>query len=671
MFSSVLKVKYDRLDTAFNQVYHSQTSQRVDAYSTFSQDFQHQGAILVQEMVEAQYSGVMFTKHPANPNNLLIEVVSGLGEGLVSGEITPESYDYGRITNQLLNQKIFPPIDLTPLIILGKQIEQKFGKPQDIEWSYVNGQFWILQSRDITASIDFDYFCEDESLSSNYLEQEKHRLLNFFVDAQPDDIVLMQNELSELLPRPTPFSLSLMSALWESGGSTDLACQNLGLAYDVDEDNSSPLLTTVFGTLYINRVEEKRHRHLDLNFFTTFNLIKKIDRLEEEYYQSFLPYFQQQVRLQEIVDFSRLNNRELLKLYQDWRSNFIEQTYVQAQMINIAAEFSLQLAQRELKQRSLNPAIYLSQISPTVVNKAMSVLSQIQAKNVSVDSFLDIFGHRAPYDFELAQPRYNESPKLVQKLVANASMAYATTNQNLIPELPSSKLLQVTIDRAKKFQTLKEEAKHQSLRELTSLRYLLLEIGQRYGLKEDIFYLTNKEILQLPERDFSEQVKKYKTQYEQNIKLSEKLNLPTQLTLAQLEALSLVQDNYFAHQIDHQKMLQGILVAGKAPIQGRVQIITDDRDIDKFVAGNILVTRFTHPTWTPLFPKAKGVITELGGWLSHAAIIAREFNIPTIVAVQGVLNQLSTGDRVQINSDGTIEKVSQKVSSQPKNYLRH
>ena len=56
--------------------------------------------------------------------------------------------------------------------------------------------------------------------------------------------------------------------------------------------------------------------------------------------------------------------------------------------------------------------------------------------------------------------------------------------------------------------------------------------------------------------------------------------------------------------------------------------------------GEILVARMTDPTWYPLFAQAGGIITEVGGWLSHAAIVAREYDLPAIVGVNGVCQRL-------------------------------
>ena len=271
-----------------------------------------------------------------------------------------------------------------------------------------------------------------------------------------------------------------------------------------------------------------------------------------------------------------------------------------------------------------------------------------------MNEFLKVFGHRALYDFELSQPRYAENPQLVKQLVANASSQIEHPSHEL-PSLPLSPVLQVTVERARRFQLLKEEVKHQCLKELALLRYLLLELGKRYNLGSDIFYLFEDEICYLEVLDFQQLIPHRKWEYEQKIKLSEQLNLPAQLTLKDLDALTLDGHN---NHISGDGSLTGNLVAGNAPIEGVVQIILNDQDIDQFEQGNILVTRFTHPGWIPIFPQAKGIITELGGWLSHAAIVAREFNIPTIVGVPGAMSQLQTGDRIRMNTDGSIEKVT-------------
>ena len=72
----------------------------------------------------------------------------------------------------------------------------------------------------------------------------------------PDEIAFVKNELSEMLPRPTPLSLSLLESLWASGGSVDLACRSLRLSYKVEDDSPS-YVTSILGRLYLNKTEEQ------------------------------------------------------------------------------------------------------------------------------------------------------------------------------------------------------------------------------------------------------------------------------------------------------------------------------------------------------------------------------------------------------------------------------
>src|SRR6185436_9569707 len=107
------------------------------------------GSIVVQTMVPAEYAGVLFTEHPGESGAAAVELVAGLGDELVACRVNPLSFRFGRISGRLLGERQ-PPIDLTPLLELGRRIEAIFQKPQDIEWAFARGRFLILQARDIT-----------------------------------------------------------------------------------------------------------------------------------------------------------------------------------------------------------------------------------------------------------------------------------------------------------------------------------------------------------------------------------------------------------------------------------------------------------------------------------------------------------------------------------------
>ncbi len=133
---------------------HAAIKARAKAYSEASNNKQAiQVAVVVQEMIDPAYAGVMFTQNPVSgANQLVIEYVQGVGEQLVSGKATPEDFTYDRTTKQL-SSALPIPFATDELIRLGLEIEQLFaGAPQDIEWAIdKSGKLWITQSRPITT----------------------------------------------------------------------------------------------------------------------------------------------------------------------------------------------------------------------------------------------------------------------------------------------------------------------------------------------------------------------------------------------------------------------------------------------------------------------------------------------------------------------------------------
>lgn len=76
-------------------------------------------------------------------------------------------------------------------------------------------------------------------------------------------------------------------------------------------------------------------------------------------------------------------------------------------------------------------------------------------------------------------------------------------------------------------------------------------------------------------------------------------------------------------------------------------------------AGGVLVAASTDPAWTPLFLRAGALVMEAGGYLSHGAIVAREFGIPAIVNVQGIMRHVATGDMLDVDaSRGTVRRLA-------------
>ncbi len=646
VFESVLDVDRDGLGDALRRVFDSFGADSASAYGHQTREI---GAIVVQKMVDAEYAGVMFTEHPSRSGSMLVELTNGLGVGVVDGTADASSYEFGRSSGELVDETP-PPIDLAPLIEIGRALESLFGGPQDVEWAYIKGRFMILQARAITALARK----QSANLRASLLESERHRLLALTTGAKADEAIFVQNELSELLPRPTPFSLGLMEEMWRPGGTMDMACRSLGITYDVGEDDP-PFVTSVFGALYVNRLEERRRMRKSGGFLTSLRLTRMAQGIEHRFWNHFLPLLDEEIRVYELVDLHKFNENELFSMLDHVCTRFITENYVQAHIVNIAANFYFTQAERQLAKRGLPAAEYLSTMPPTVVNRAMALLADVKVGRATERDFIELFGHRAPVDYEIADPRYMESPKLVEQLVesAQAVSSKKAAHKNLAT-LPNDKALRLAVERAGNFQLLKEEAKHHSLRELAVIRRILLALAARLGLDDDIFYLTRQEVVGL--REGAAALKAARVTIEERQEAGEIFaslsTLPSDLSPRDLEQLSL--DGEQRKLNGHEVLLKGDLVAGHAPIRGKARVATGT-SIEALEAGEILITRFMHPTWAPALPRVAGVVTEIGGWLSHAAILAREYNVPTVVGARGVLERIATGDQVQLNPDGSIE----------------
>lgn len=90
-------------------------------------------------------------------------------------------------------------------------------------------------------------------------------------------------------------------------------------------------------------------------------------------------------------------------------------------------------------------------------------------------------------------------------------------------------------------------------------------------------------------------------------------------------------------------------------VEGNVRVVSTVEDGESLRPGEILVTTVTNIGWTPLFPRAAAVVTDIGAPLSHAAIVARELGIPAVVGCGNATTRLSTGDRVRVDGiQGTV-----------------
>jgi pyruvate,water dikinase len=292
------------------------------------------------------------------------------------------------------------------------------------------------------------------------------------------------------------------------------------------------------------------------------------------------------------------------------------------------------------------------------------------------DAFMSEHGHHCRGELEMSNPRWAELPDYILGLVRNYLRSIEQVNavkkqqqlaerrQQLTEECrqrlknPIKRMLfNWSLVRCQKLAVNRENWKNEAVRQVTAIRRMLLALGERLQqqgiLKEqdDIFFLEIGEIESVAagQADFNvkQRIETRRAEYEKNKALT-----PPPVVVGRFDP----GKDAAAQIVTTASVLNGIgvssgVVTGKA----RVILRTDE---DQYVSpGEILVAPFTDPAWTPYFLPAAGVVMDLGGALSHGAIIAREYGIPAVVNVGCATKIIRTGQTIQVDGNRGIARI--------------
>ncbi|BCE14856.1 hypothetical protein RSC3_02212 [Bacillus paralicheniformis] len=165
--------------------------------------------------------------------------------------------------------------------------------------------------------------------------------------------------------------------------------------------------------------------------------------------------------------------------------------------------------------------------------------------------------------------------------------------------------------------------------------------------KEDIYYLTFEELHEVArtKKIDNQIISKRKDEY----KLYEKLTPPRVITSdGEIITSAYKRENLPPNAIAGLPVSSGV-------IEGRARVILNMENAD-LEDGDILVTSFTDPGWTPLFVSIKGLVTEVGGLMTHGAVIAREYGLPAVVGVENATGLIKDGQQIRVHgTEGYIE----------------
>jgi phosphohistidine swiveling domain-containing protein len=290
----------------------------------------------------------------------------------------------------------------------------------------------------------------------------------------------------------------------------------------------------------------------------------------------------------------------------------------------------------------------------------------------SIEAFLRAYGFRAPREAELSTPRWREDPTTVfAALRAHAhgtSAPLARVDAQIrgreraesawLARLssPLRPLARRVLARARKFLKLRERMRAHVTEVLGYFRTLALEVSRRLERFEPecgadgAFFLSIDEVREFLRggvADVAALVRARRAEYLRDCARPDPPNSfvgAPPIVSAQRTGAS-------------RRRLQGIgASAGRA--RGAVRILREPKDGAKLRPGEILVVPVADVGWTPLFLTAAGVVTELGGALSHASLVAREYGVATVVNVDGASRVLRDGELVEVDGHaGTVDRL--------------
>jgi phosphohistidine swiveling domain-containing protein len=301
-------------------------------------------------------------------------------------------------------------------------------------------------------------------------------------------------------------------------------------------------------------------------------------------------------------------------------------------------------------------------------------------------SFLELYGDRAVREAELSTPRWKEDPRPVLAMIrvslrgqardvepqlARAKSAADAEMQRLVPRLKFAEqtLVRHLITRVQKAARRREQMRTQVTRVLGMLREVALDADRRLlrlvpelardwtelrrassplAATHTVFFLTVDEVvnaLRASRTDLAPLVRARRAEYMRDQARPD----PPATFIGTPPSVQLPPAGG--------DVMKGT-GASSGVVEGSARVLLSAAQMSELQPGEILVVHTTDVGWTPLFCIAAGVVTELGGPLSHAAVVARELGVPSVVNVDGVTRALKTGDRVRLDGDrGIVERL--------------
>ncbi|MBH8583169.1 phosphoenolpyruvate synthase [Thermoactinomyces sp. CICC 10735] len=694
-------------------------------------------AVVIQRMVFPDASGVMFTADPVTSNRkvLAVDACFGLGEALVSGEISGDSYKVreGKITEKRIackksavyarkeggtekkgippekqNRPVLSEKQVLKLEQTGRMLEAHFGCPQDIEWCLADGTVYIVQSRPVTTL--FPVPKQGEARGKRVYVSVGHQQmmtdamkplgLSFFLLTTPApmrtaggrlfvDVTPMlaspesRNHLIQSLGQNDPLIKDALMTIVKrenffedfTRSCPDSKGRNPGPGRQALPSPPDPASIPSDPSVVLERMRKAQ---------------ASVEQCKQEIRQKAGPALFDYIR----HDLKRLRKElsshiDLIQAAMDaamWINEKMEQwlgekhaadQLTQSVPNNITSEMGMELLEVADAIRPYPQVVdYLQQVKKDSFLDDMIRLEGGKEARAKIDAFLEKHGMRCPGEIDITRTRWSEKPVTLVPVILHHVKNFGPGAGRRKFEQGKQKALKKEkelLERLKELPDGGQKAREtkrmiQRLRNLAGFReYPKYCIIQRYFIykqsllkeaeklvqkgilrdKEEVFYLTFDEFCEAVRTGRLDKriIRRRKREYQ----FYEKLFPPRVIT----SDGEIIQGRYRRENLPDNAILG--LPVSSGIVEGRARVLLNMEDAVP-EDGGILVTRFTDPGWTPFFVSVKGLVTEVGGLMTHGSVIAREYGLPAVVGVENATKRIKDGQRIRVNgTEGYIE----------------
>jgi rifampicin phosphotransferase len=684
-------------------------------------------AVIVQRLLTPQTAGVLFTADPVTGNRTVacVEAVFGLGEALVSGRVEADAYGVrdGSVVSTSIGTKPFavqaapgggtaevpiPPgrrrervltdAQVVRLVELGRRIEARLGRPQDIEWCLVGDEFHIVQSRPITTlfpvpAATYAQYRVYVSVGHAQMMTDPMRPLGISV-WQHTALIPMHEaggrlfvDVTPRLASPATRALTLdvfgrgdplmRDALETVLSRDDVLPAPAGDAPPAPPAGSMPADIETDPAIVAQLVERSRASvaalRRDIRGRSGTALLDFVIADFDELKRILSDPRSHQAVMAGMGALQWLNDNMEAWLAEKGAADALMQSVPG----NVTSEMGRALlGVADIVRRHPDVVALLQHAGHDGFLDELSGIPGGAESRDAIRAFLDMYGMRCLGEIDITRPRWSEHPvALVPLILGNIRNFEAGAARRLFEQglreagRKERDLLErlraqpggaertaetkQMIDRLRTFIGYREYPKYAIVSRHAVYKQALLEEADRLVRarvlrdREDIFYLSLEEFRDVARagRIDEELVTRRREAW-----VSYHALTPPRVLTSEGEAL----DGAYRRDGIPAGALPGLAVSAGV-VEGRARVVLDIADAD-VAPGDILVTVATDPSWSPAFVAVSGVVTEVGGLMTHGAVIAREYGLPAVVGVTQATRLIHDGQRIRVHgSEGYVE----------------